>query len=84
MFLCQFSIVLPYCRYFQKPEDAGDADVDGCADAFYWWHKKLADFFEGVDNVDRLVEVRVLMTTELGNLLISRLQKIGRLTLTER
>ncbi|XP_064604560.1 TPR repeat-containing protein DDB_G0287407-like isoform X2 [Liolophura sinensis] len=43
-------------KYFQKPEDAGDADVDGCADAFYWWHKKLADFFEGVDNVDRLVE----------------------------
>ena len=25
--------------------------------AYKWWHKKLADFFENVTNVDRLVEV---------------------------
>lgn len=24
---------------------------------YNWWHKKLADFFENAENVDRFVEV---------------------------
>ncbi|KAK3090415.1 hypothetical protein FSP39_011663 [Pinctada imbricata] len=41
-------------RYFKKTEDKGGTDEK--SDAFYWWHKKLADYFEHVDNIDRYVE----------------------------
>jgi hypothetical protein len=46
-------------RYFKDGEQ-GEGD-DEKADVYHWWHKKLADYFETVDNTDRLVEVRTLV-----------------------
>ena len=47
-------------RFFQKEEEV-DENIgveEERPNAYSWWHKKLADFFEGIDNIDRLVEVR--------------------------
>ena len=42
-------------RYFKKMEDKGGSEEK--ADAYYWWHKKLADYFEHIADIDRYVEV---------------------------
>ncbi|KAL5022718.1 hypothetical protein ScPMuIL_001873 [Solemya velum] len=49
-------------RYFQKREDELEGDEkakeeeEESSEVCYWWHKKLADFFSSVENLDRLVE----------------------------
>ncbi|XP_067678320.1 TPR repeat-containing protein DDB_G0287407-like [Haliotis asinina] len=42
----------------QEDEDnnEGSLEREEKPDAFYWWHKKLADYFETVTNTDRKVE----------------------------
>ncbi len=43
-------------RYF-KVRDDNEAD-DESQDIYCFWHKKLADYFEHCDNINRKVEVR--------------------------
>ncbi|XP_033737542.1 LOW QUALITY PROTEIN: nephrocystin-3-like [Pecten maximus] len=42
-------------RYLQK-SDEEKANGQEKSDSYYWWHKKLADHFQHMDNVDRYVE----------------------------
>lgn len=47
-------------RYFQKKDEQVDENIEVEEErpiVYNWWHKKLADFFENVENVDRFVEV---------------------------
>ena len=50
-----------FCRrYFQKKDSETDGNIASEEDkptVSNWWHRKLADYFETADNVDRLVEV---------------------------
>ncbi|XP_045158536.2 TPR repeat-containing protein DDB_G0287407-like isoform X2 [Mercenaria mercenaria] len=46
-------------RYFQKKDEKVDENIEVEEErpiVYNWWHKKLADFFENVENVDRFVE----------------------------
>jgi len=47
-------------RYFQKKDEQVDENIEVEEERpviYNWWHKKLADYFENIDNVDRFVEV---------------------------
>ncbi|KAL4235832.1 hypothetical protein ACF0H5_004222 [Mactra antiquata] len=46
-------------RYFQKKDEKVDENIEVEEDrpvVYNWWHKKLADYFENVENSDRFVE----------------------------
>ena len=61
IFVCVQPVLNPFVyRYFQKCDDEGDEDhgtPEEKPDAYYWWHKKLGDYFAQVTNLDRKVEV---------------------------
>lgn len=47
-------------RYFQKKDEQVDENIEVEEDRpviYNWWHKKLADYFENTDNVERYIEV---------------------------
>lgn len=49
-------------KYFNQDSE----DSDSAGSGSYWWHKKLADYFQNVTNIERKVEVGISSTFSLS------------------